>query len=167
MKDKKFLIKIADLLNETGRSDEMEFDHKTVDALPTITAEGISGKISMQSVNEDTLLCTLTDVHCTLEDVCDSCGTTFLRTIDVPEYVARFAAEWSISAEEIENADETILLINPKDETIDISDMVTQAITLNDPFVKRCPSCDKKFSSEASDEDDLDEYRPMGNISFS
>ena len=48
MKDKKFLIKISDLLNETGRSDDISFDHKFVEQFPTVTEEGISGTLSLQ-----------------------------------------------------------------------------------------------------------------------
>jgi len=36
MKDQKFLIKISDLLNETGKSDEISFQNKTVEQLPDI-----------------------------------------------------------------------------------------------------------------------------------
>lgn len=42
IKDKVFKIKIADLLNETGRQDEIEFEHKFSDQLPNLDDEGIS-----------------------------------------------------------------------------------------------------------------------------
>lgn len=166
MKDKKFLIKISDLLGETGRSDEISFDHKTVEALPNLLEEGISGTLTIQSLNDDALLCTLHDINCRLEDACDSCGTSFIRTIDIPEYIARFVAKGSVTPEELEMSEEAILFINDKDETIDISDMVTQAIMLNDPFVKRCPACAKKIT-DAEDDEDMGEFAATSNISFS
>jgi hypothetical protein len=39
MKDKSFLIKISDLLNETGRSDEISFENKFVEQLPNVMKE--------------------------------------------------------------------------------------------------------------------------------
>lgn len=97
----------------------------------------------------------LHDIACRLEDVCDSCGKTFIRDINIPEYAARFVEEGSLSKEEEESADEAILIINPKDETIDVTDMIVQAIVLNDPFVKRCDTCEKKLANMDDEEDDL------------
>lgn len=42
IKDKVFKIKIADLLNETGREDQIDFEHKFSDQLPNLDAEGIA-----------------------------------------------------------------------------------------------------------------------------
>jgi hypothetical protein len=42
MKDKIFKIKIADLLNETGRQDEIVFEHKFSDQLPNLDTQGIT-----------------------------------------------------------------------------------------------------------------------------
>gem|GEM_PF-3072049 len=42
IRDKVFKIKIADLLNETGRQDEIEFEHKFSDQLPNLDDDGIA-----------------------------------------------------------------------------------------------------------------------------
>ena len=39
IKDKVFKVKIADLLNETGRQDEIVFEHKFSDQLPNLDEE--------------------------------------------------------------------------------------------------------------------------------
>jgi uncharacterized metal-binding protein YceD (DUF177 family) len=57
-------------------------------------------------------------------------------------------------------------LINDKDNSIDIEEMITQALLLNDPFVKRCPKCEKKIA-ETEDEEDLGTFGSTGNIQFS
>lgn len=44
--------------------------------------------------------------------------------------------------------------------------MITQALLLNDPFVKRCPKCEKKIA-ETEDEEDLGTFGSTGNIQFS
>lgn len=166
MKDKSFLIKISDLLNETGKSDEISFENKFVEQLPNVMKEWISGTFTIQSVNKTTLLGTLRDVVCRIEETCDSCGTSYIREIEIPEYIVRFVEEGSLTKEELEVAEEAILLINPKDETIDISEMIVQAIVLNEPFAKRCEKCEKRLSAE-QDDDELGEFVSGGNINFS
>jgi hypothetical protein len=42
IKDRVFKIKIADLLNETGRQDEIVFEHKFSDQLPHLDDQGIT-----------------------------------------------------------------------------------------------------------------------------
>jgi uncharacterized metal-binding protein YceD (DUF177 family) len=153
MKDQKFLIKISDLLNETGKSDEIAFENKFVEQIPNLMEEGISGSLTIQSVGADSLLGTLHDVICRIEDPCDSCGKNFIREVTVPEYTARFVAKGSLTKEEEEAAEEAILYINEKDDTIDISDMVYQAIMLDDPFVKRCAACEKRLAATEDDDE--------------
>jgi uncharacterized metal-binding protein YceD (DUF177 family) len=109
----------------------------------------------IQSVNDTSLLGTLNNIHCTLQDACDSCGINFTREITIPEYTARFVLEDSITQEEKDAAEEAILFIDPSGETIDIQEMITQAILLNEPFVKRCPACEKRLEKESNDEEDL------------
>lgn len=110
---------------------------------------------------------TLHDITCQLEDVCDSCGKPFIRDIEVPEYTARFVEEGSLTKEEEESTEEAILMINPKDETIDITDMIVQSILLNDPFVKRCEACEKRLADASDDDEDVGVFESKGNINFS
>lgn len=166
MKDQKFLIKISDLLNETGKSDEIAFENKFVEQIPNLMEEGIAGVLTIQSVGADSLLGKLQDLTCRIEDPCDSCGKSFIREVTIPEYTVRFVATGSLTKEEEESSEEAILYINEKDDTIDISDMVYQAVMLDDPFVKRCPACEKRLEAEEDDED-LGSFSSGGNISFS
>ncbi|NCO97779.1 hypothetical protein GW864_01165 [bacterium] len=41
------------------------------------------------------MLGTLTDVKCSINDVCDSCQTPYEREVFVTEYTARFALKMS------------------------------------------------------------------------
>jgi uncharacterized metal-binding protein YceD (DUF177 family) len=58
-------------------------------------------------------------------------------------------------------------LINPKDMTIDIEDMVVQAIWLTMPFVLRCEECWKDVENllEIWDEFEVDESEG-GRVKF-
>lgn len=167
MKDQKFSIKISDLLNNAGQIDEIVFEKKFSDDLPNLTEEGISWTFVMQSLNDSTLIGTLTDVNCTLKDVCDSCQKNFEREINVPEYSAKFTikdSHWN--EEDEEKAEDEVFFIDPKNELIDIGDMVIHTIKLQDPVVKRCDICEKKM--ENVDDDEEEGYMvSSSNIQFS
>ena len=167
MKDQNFSIKISDLLNQAWSVDEVRFEKKFSSQIPNLTTEGISWTFVIQSLNEASLLGTLTDVKCSINDVCDSCQTPYEREVFVSEYTARFVIEDDRTDEEKEaNTDEEVFLIDAKSETINIQDMVVQAILLHEPIVKRCPPCEKKLEAEAGDDDELPEFESRWNINF-
>lgn len=166
IRDKVFKIKIADLLNETGRQDEIAFEHKFSDQLPNLDDDGIAWTFLVQSLDTTSLLWTLSDVTARFHETCDSCGTSFLRSVEIPSYTTRFVFEDETAKKEANESEEVLLYIDPKAETINIEDMVVQAIMLNDPFVKRCAACTKRLES-VSDDDDVEEYESKWNIIFS
>lgn len=166
-KDKVFKIKIADLLNETGRQDEIVFEHKFSDQLPNLDVEGVTWTFTIQSLDATSLLGTLSDVQASFHEICDSCGASFIRSVHVPLYTGRFVFEDEIAKKEALESDEVLFYIDSKSETINIEDMVVQAILLDDPFVKRCTACTKRLASLDDDEEDLGEFEAKGNIIFS
>lgn len=168
MKDQNFSIKISDLLNQTWSIDEVVFEKKFSSQIPNLTKEGISWTFVIQSLNEAALLGTLTDVKCSISDVCDSCQAPYEREVFVPEYIARFVIEDDRTEEEkAANSDEEVFLIDAKSETINIQDMVVQAILLHEPIVKRCPPCEKKLEAEGGDDDELPTFESKWTINFS
>lgn len=166
IKDTVFKVKIADLLNETGREDQIHFDHKFSEQLSNLNDEGIAGTFTIHSLDNASLLGVLTDITATFHEICESCGTDFDRHVEIPSYTARFVFEHDISDQEKTTSEEPLFYIDPKDETINIEDMVVQSILLNDPFVKRCPKCIQRLDT-SDDEEDLGEFTSKGNITFS
>lgn len=166
LKNKDFLIKIADLLNETGKKDSIYFDNKFSDQIKGLEKKGISGTFTIQSLNNDSILWTLDDTKCRINETCESCGNNFTRNINIPTYTARFVDQNEWAEEKNKNSDEDVFLINLKDETINIEDMIVQAIVLNDPFVKRCEECEKRLEKESEDENNVDYFESKGNIVF-
>jgi len=164
VKDRNFGIKISDLLNETWKIDEISFQNKFIDQLPNLGKEWISWKFTMQSLNDSSLLGKLTDIICQLEEICDSCWTCYIRDVNIPEYVARFVSSDELEKEK-EKSEEDVFSIDPKNETIDIVDMVLQSIVLNEPFVKHCKACQKKID-DSSDDEDLWYFEAKGNVNF-
>lgn len=166
IKDKVFKIKIADLLNETGRQDEITFEHKFSDQLPNLDDEGIAWNFAIQSLDKTSLLGTLTDVAWSFHETCDSCGASFMRKVYVPSYIGRFIFEDDLKKKEAPESEEVLFYINAKIEVINIEDMVVQALLLNEPFVKRCDVCTKRLEN-VSDDDELEEFETKWNIIFS
>lgn len=168
IKDHAFTIKIADLLHEAWREDQLIFSHKFSDQLPNLTDLGMSGTFTVQSLDKNSLLWTLSDVTAQFHDTCESCGAAYKRSVSIPSYVARFVFEDDIKKINEENqTDEVLFLIDPKVEVINIEDMVVQSILLNEPFVKRCDACTQRLADTADDEDDLWTFESTGNITFS
>ncbi|MCF7835006.1 hypothetical protein K9M48_03030 [Candidatus Gracilibacteria bacterium] len=165
MKDKSFEIKVADLLNQTGKKDEIHFENKFTDQLPNLDAEGISGDIFLQSLSKDSLLLSLVDVKCCIEDTCDICQDYYNRNVENDFYEAKFILPEYDNDEESET--EEIFPIDPKSENINIEDMLVQAIILKEPLVKRCKKCLKKsIDIENSNDDDLGYFEGKTNINF-
>jgi uncharacterized metal-binding protein YceD (DUF177 family) len=112
------------------------------------------------------LLGTLTDVAARFHETCDSCGASFVRGVYIPSYTGRFVFEDEVKKKEAPESEEVLFFIDSKAETINIEDMVVQAILLDDPFVKRCDDCTKRLET-IDDEEDLDEFQAKGNVIFS
>ena len=149
MKGKSFTIKVSDLLNHLGH-DSIVFSEKKTDLLPSLTAEGMRGVLHFHSVDGESVLVKLEDCEAEIQDVCDTCGRAFLRSVHVDVYSAKF----TLRAQELdESTDEVLFLIDVKNETIDVEELLYQAIMLQEPFVKRCASCEKNLiEQETSDE---------------
>ncbi|MEI8008836.1 MAG: hypothetical protein WCI00_05620 [bacterium] len=82
-----------------------------------------------------------------------------MRTVHVPSYTGRFIFEDEVKKKEAPDSEEVLFFIDSKAETINIEDMVVQAILLDDPFVKRCDACTKRLANVDDDEEDLDEFQ--------
>jgi uncharacterized metal-binding protein YceD (DUF177 family) len=166
MKDKSFIIKVWDLLQEGGKSDSISFSKKISQHLPHIDKDGISWTVVLNSINQDSLYVLLEDIHCSIEEQCDRCGKIYIRIVDIPKYISRFVANEQRKKEEEGNGDEEIFVINARDETIDLEPMIVQSIVLEEPFVKHCSSCAKEVEQQTDDED-IDEGTIWGgNIIF-
>lgn len=151
MKEKKFEIKISDLLHQLA-SDTLTFEDIFLDDLPNLIGTWISGTVELYSMDGESVFAKLTDVHAVMKATCDVCLQEYERTVDVDEYTAKFA----LNKEDFEESDEEVVfMIDPKNETIDLGEMIYQAIVLQDPFVFKCPSCETK-EVVSDDYDSLD-----------
>jgi uncharacterized metal-binding protein YceD (DUF177 family) len=95
------------------------------------------------------------ELKCELNEICDCCTTSFKRKIEIHGYSSRF----TINKDEINYAnDEVLFFIDEKTATINIEELIYQAIELETPFVLYCPECAKNHEnlSEEDEESDFD-----------
>ncbi len=139
MRHNGFEIKVSDLLN--GKiTDTLSFENQHLSEIENLTPEGVSGSLTLQSLDHKSLLVTLNQLKCSLEDSCDHCGKTFIRELEIENYVAKYVTEID---SEFQDKEQDVLLIDIKNGVIDIEEMIYHAIQLEEPFVKRCSVCER------------------------
>lgn len=162
MKNSKFIINVGDLLLSAWKRDEINFEKEMIPKIEWLTKEWIRGKILIQSFDKESLLVTLEDVECTIKEPCDRCTNLYERNVAVENYTARFQVE----LDKEYDWDDEIFLID-KNETIDVKDMIINAILLQEPFTKKCEKCLKEDEENWELDDwDLDSFESKGNINF-
>ena len=165
MKDQTFEIKIGDLLNQVA-VDELVFENKKTDLIPNLTENWITGKIRLSWIDDENVLVEIEELSCELNETCDYCNKEFKRKIEIHWYSSRF----TLNKDEINYAnDEVLFFIDEKTATINIEELIYQAIELETPFVLYCPDCAKTHENltedEEIEEEDLEEWQ-WWNITF-
>lgn len=139
MRHNGFEIKVSDLLN-SKITDTLSFENQHLSEIENLTPEGVSGSLTLQSLDHKSLLVTLNQLKCSLEDSCDHCGKTFIRELEIENYVAKYVTEIE---SEFQDKEQDVLLIDMKNGVIDVEEMLYHAIQLEEPFVKRCSVCER------------------------
>lgn len=154
MKDQTFEIKIGDLLNHVA-VDEIIFENKKTDLIPNLSEEWITGKIRLSWIDDENVLVEIEELECALNETCDYCSEPFQRKIKIQGYGSRF----TLNKDEVNYAnDEVLFFIDEKTATINIEEMIYQAIELETPFVLYCPDCAKKHENLPEDEVEESEF---------
>ena len=165
MKDQTFEIKVGDLLNQVA-VDELVFENKKTALIPNLTENWITGKIRLSWIDDQNVLVEIEELTCELNETCDYCNKEFKRKIEIHWYSSRF----TLNKDEINYAnDEVLFFIDEKTATINIEELIYQAIELETPFVLDCPDCAKTHENltedEEIEEEDLEEWQ-WWNITF-
>lgn len=148
-----FKIKVSDLLLDIWKKDTVFFENKKSKQLKKIT-EWINGEVVIQSLDKQSILVNLKKITSNIEDKCDKCWSDFKRKIIIKNYKAKFMFP-EIHHDITEEIHDEEYLINKKDETIDIEDMIVQSIILEEPIIKKCNKCLNKKDENTEDEKDI------------
>lgn len=165
MKDQTFELKVWDLLNQVA-VDEITFDNKKTDLISNLSEEGITGKIRLSWIDDENVLVEIEELECTLNETCDYCTKPFQRKIKIQGYSSRF----TLNKDEINYAnDEVLFFIDEKTATINIEELIYQAVEMERPIVLYCPECAKNhenLSEDEIEESDFDLGGEWWNIVF-
>lgn len=165
MKDQTFEIKVGDLLNQVA-VDEITFENKKTSLISNLSEDWITGKIRLSWIDDENVLVEIENLTCELDEICDYCTKPFKRKIEIQNYSSRF----TLNKEEINYAnDEVLFFIDEKTATINIEEMIYQAIELERPIVLYCPDCAKKHENlpeEEINEAEFEEEEQWWNIIF-
>lgn len=148
MKHNGFEIKVSDLLN--GKiTDTLSFEHQKLSEIKNLTEEGVSGTVTLQSLDHESLFVTIDELSCSVSEVCDRCGKAFIRHLEIEDYAAKYVTAIDPS---VKDREEDILLIDVKNGVIDLEEMLYHAIKLQEPFVVRCSECENLVDTEEEEE---------------
>ncbi len=139
MKDFGYTIKISDLLLTPGKKDVIKFSNKFTKKIPQLTDDGIKGEVHLEWLNSGEIKVVLKNIRANVKDICGTCWENFEREVKVPFFETKFVipSKHHNITEQIHDEE---FIINTKNETIDIEDLVVQSILLEAPLVARCPS---------------------------
>jgi len=158
MKDYGWKIKISDLLRNPGKEDTLVFEKKFLPDMDAITDDGISGNIIVKALDRYSILVTLENLHADINDISDISGKPFVRHAHNPLYEGLFIIpqEENKKIRGKDEADE-YFEINEKDESIDVTQFIENALVYVEPVVKRTE--DENLSDSGEDvESEYDQY---------
>jgi hypothetical protein len=113
----------------------MTFSGLMLDTIPGLTADGIDGNLEIMAIYDDTILATL-DIQAAVEDISDISGVEFVRTVTVTDFQAEYFLPKK--AKDLDPTDE-FFVIDAVHMTIDVTDLLTQAILLQEPLLTLAP----------------------------
>lgn len=157
------VIKVSDLLRHPTSSDELSIIDCMIDTIPHLRSPGISALCRLQSTNDGIIVVTLSDVRAQIDDVCDISGESYIRDVYIDFAEGRFSPEVAFHSDPDYVYEDDFPFL-PDGESIDIQDMLTQAVVLQEPLVHIKPG--KEYLLDESEEDGEDNMSPWWTISF-
>jgi len=159
-------IKVSDLLMYVGETDSIHFDAIVLNSIDGLGSQGIAWTIHLQSIDNSTLIATLENVICVIDDVSDISGTAFQRSVKVDSLSAYFVLLSRMDGFNQED-DSSVFPIDEKSMFIDIEDFLYESIGLQTPFIKRTPKEEKIYMDINEDGlDDIDDPALGGGVVF-
>ena len=128
MKDFAWKVKVSDILLNPGSLDKISFEAKSSTKIENLSDSWISGDIIIEWLDEKSIFVILQNIKAETNEICEVSWKKFLRKANIDEYSMKF-----LTLNKNEDINDDYLLIDKKDLTIDLEEMVVQAIILNRP----------------------------------
>jgi len=142
-------IKIADLLLSVGFTDKVSVKGVFIPRVVWLQKWGVTLTVFLQSIDEYTIVATIEQLHCYLDDVSDISWELFVREVIVSDYIGKFVLN---NSDLVDDGDDPLFPI-PGDY-IDMEDMIYQAIQLQEPLVKRTQEEQELYDLQDTTTDD-------------
>jgi len=136
MKDYAWKIKIADLLNNPGNTDKVEFNRKFLKEIE-IEEPWLKGKIFLQWINQDEIILKIKELEFKLKYKCDICGQEYEKGYKLqPNEEIKFVNEEKYPINE--KIYDTTFPIDMKNKVIDLTPLIEIIVKNEEPVVKNC-----------------------------
>lgn len=143
-----FTIKVSDILLHSWSSDTVVFTNTFSSKIPWLTEEWITGKVFFENLNKSEILITIDQIYMYVNTTCDRCWIDFVekRTLNNVSIQAKVLEEPLLT--------EDILVIDPKDLTVDIEDFLKDQFLLHQQLKTLCTTCEQIPIEEFDDDQD-------------
>lgn len=138
MKDFNFTVKVSDLLRSPGSKDTVYFSNKFSTHIPMLIDTGITSTIHLQWLNKEEIMVVCEHTRCEILVECDKCWTQFTKVLEAPSTTSKVSMRTRTSPEQEED-----ISIDPKTETIDMEQYITNTLLLSLAVVNLCTQCEQ------------------------
>lgn len=144
-----FTIKVSDILLHSWSSDVVVFTNIFSQKIPWLTSEWITGKVFFENLNKSEILITLDEIFVYINTLCDRCWKDFVEK--------RTLTNISIQAKILEQPllTEDLLVIDPKDLTVDIEDFLRDQLLLHQELKTLCTNCEQMPVEDFNEDEDI------------
>lgn len=154
MKDYWFKIKVSDLLLNPWKSDIISFEKKYINIENELKDCEIQWTVEIQSLDHKTIWVTIKTLNTSIKKICEICWKDYILKVVVTEYFTKFVTP-EVHTNPWEKIHDEEFLIEQKDESIDLQDMICQSILVQYPLVFKCEDC-VKINVENENEEELE-----------
>jgi len=136
MKDSNWKLKISDFLANHWKVEKITLENKYMNGFNIVWDKWIYGTITIRWLNSSEVIVTISKLKTNIKSSCDICFEDYIYSIEIINKEVVFMLEenrksdWEIHDKEF--------IINPKDETINLEELISQLLTISEPLVKNC-----------------------------
>ena len=151
MKDLNWKIKISDLLNNPGTTDEIKFENKFLKEDLWIQNPWISWEIFLEWLSHNEILVQLKNIKFNIKYICDICWKEYNQDYLIKE---NETITFTDNPEIKEEIHDDIFEFNKKNETIDLESIIEIIVKNEEPIIKKCLNCKNKAQTDVKKNQD-------------
>jgi uncharacterized metal-binding protein YceD (DUF177 family) len=145
-----FTIKVSDILLHSWTRDSIHFTSIFSEKIPWLQETWITWTLVLKNLNKSEMLLTTDEITADILTTCDRCWKEFIEK--------RILDDISIQAKVLTSPllSEDILVIDPKDLTVDVEDFLVDQFLLHQPLKNLCISCEQTWVNEDDEDEEIE-----------